>query len=47
MMENESTATVELGPTLSCREVPKMAYASGATRAAYKPVSGGMPASEA
>ena len=37
----------ELGPTVSCRHVPRTAYASSGASAAKRPVSGGMPASDA
>ena len=43
----EYAATAELGPTVSCRQVPKTAYASSGARAANRPVAGGRPAREA
>ena len=41
---NESIAT---GPTDNCREVPNMAYATSGSTEAYRPTTGGKPASMA
>jgi hypothetical protein len=35
------------GPTMSCREVPKSAYATSGRMLAYRPVTGGRPTSSA
>ena len=43
----EKAAIAELGPTVSCRQVPRTAYTRSGARAAKRPVSGGMPASDA
>ena len=43
----EYAATAELGPTVSCRQVPRAAYASSGASAVNRPVWGGIPASEA
>ncbi len=43
----ERAAIAELGPTLSSREVPKIAYRSSAASAAYRPACAGTPASDA
>jgi hypothetical protein len=42
-----SSATMATGPTASCREDPKNAYTSSGTVLAYKPATGGRPASMA
>lgn len=38
------TATLDSGPKLSQREVPRMAYSGMATSAAHRPVTGDSPA---
>jgi hypothetical protein len=40
----DSTDTVETGPTTSCRELPKIAYAIKAIGTVYRPSSTGTPA---
>jgi hypothetical protein len=39
----ETAATVALGPTTSCFEVPKSGYTSSAANAAYSPYCTGTP----
>ena len=40
----ESAAVAAIGPTTSCRELPKAAYRRSAPGAAYRPTTGETPA---
>ena len=46
-VDADRSATAELGPTKSWRDVPNRAYSTSAGKAVYRPASGGIPATDA